>query len=244
MPDAVAPGESGEKSLLEMASFIWLNFYFWTAVSLVTLLFLVGGTLYTGLYFLVVRNRQKTKHLIRRTIRHYAATALMCGWPLVRMRFVDHAPKDEPPFVLVSNHRSSSDAFIMACLPFECIEVLNNWVSEVPVIGQISYIAGYLTVRKMPFTEFEKAGSKLLSEGCSIIAFPEGTRSGLPRMGMFHGSSLRLAQKTGTKIVPLAISGNENIPKRGSLWLRRAGLCCRSFRPSRGSSTRGSRRIN
>jgi len=219
MPDAVAPRESGAKSLLEMASFIWLNFYFWGTVSLVTLLFLVGGTLYTGLFFFVVRNRRKTKRLIRRTISHYGAATLNCGWPLVRVSYVDHAPKEEPPFVFVSNHRSSSDAFIMACLPFECIQVLNNWVSKVPIIGQIGFIAGYLTVRKMPFPQFERAGSKLLSEGCSIIAFPEGTRSGSPRMGMFHGSALRLAQKTGAKIVPLAISGNENIPKRGSMWL-------------------------
>jgi 1-acyl-sn-glycerol-3-phosphate acyltransferase len=39
-------------------------------------------------------------------------------------------------------------------------------------------------------------------------------------MGPFHGAAFRLAQRTGAKIVPLAISGNENIPRRGSLVLR------------------------
>ncbi|HEY1921502.1 MAG TPA: lysophospholipid acyltransferase family protein, partial [Tepidisphaeraceae bacterium] len=55
--------------------------------------------------------------------------------------------------------------------------------------------------------------------GVSIIAFPEGTRSGSRRMGQFHGSAFRLAQHAGVKICPLAISGNENIPHRGSLLL-------------------------
>jgi 1-acyl-sn-glycerol-3-phosphate acyltransferase len=39
-------------------------------------------------------------------------------------------------------------------------------------------------------------------------------------MGNFHGSAFRLALKSKAAIVPLCISGNENIPPKGSLLLR------------------------
>jgi 1-acyl-sn-glycerol-3-phosphate acyltransferase len=71
----------------------------------------------------------------------------------------------------------------------------------------------------MPFADFLAIGSRLFTEGVSIIAFPEGTRSGSRLMGPFHGSAFRLAQHVQAKICPLAISGTENIPKRGSLVL-------------------------
>ena len=137
----------------------------------------------------------------------------------MRVRYVDYAPQDTPPFVFVANHVSSSDPFLMAGLPFECIQVLNNWPARIPVLGFFSLLAGYLKVREMPIDAFIQAGSKLLAEGTSIIAFPEGTRSGSGHMGPFHGSAFRLAQHHGAKIVPLAVSGNENIPGSGSLLL-------------------------
>jgi 1-acyl-sn-glycerol-3-phosphate acyltransferase len=61
---------------------------------------------------------------------------------------------------------------------------------------------------------------QLLAQGVSIITFPEGTRSGSRVVGPFHSSAFRLAQRAGVKIVPLAIWGNEEIPRRGSLVLR------------------------
>jgi 1-acyl-sn-glycerol-3-phosphate acyltransferase len=60
----------------------------------------------------------------------------------------------------------------------------------------------------------------LLADGCSIVAFPEGTRSGSRKIGPFHGSAFRLAQATGVPLVPLGIAGNERMPPRGSAILR------------------------
>jgi 1-acyl-sn-glycerol-3-phosphate acyltransferase len=201
------------------ARVLLLNLSFWTLAALVTLLFILIGVPYVTAFGLLSRNRRRTLRLLRRTISHYGSSILQCGWPLVRVRFVDHAPGDQPPFVFIANHRSSSDPFLMAVLPFECIQVLNNWPARIPVLGIVARIAGYLKVRQMPIEDFIRQGSKLLAEGCSIIAFPEGTRSGSSRMGPFHGAAFRLAQHHGAKIVPLTISGNENIPPRGSLRL-------------------------
>jgi 1-acyl-sn-glycerol-3-phosphate acyltransferase len=196
---------------------VGLNVSFWSLFALVSILFLVLAVPYVYLFDVLGRNRRRTLWLVRRTISHYGAAAIHCGWPLVRVRYVDYAPQEKPPFVFVANHRSASDAFLMAVLPFEVIQVLNIWPSRMPFVNCFSRVAGYLRVREMPFDQFIEAGSKLLAEGVSIIAFPEGTRSGSCQMGQFHGSAFRLAQHVGAKICPLAISGSEHIPSRGSL---------------------------
>jgi 1-acyl-sn-glycerol-3-phosphate acyltransferase len=207
-------------SFLTFLATVWLNFFIWLAVPLLALLFLLVGAPLVLIFLLIVRNRRRTKWLIRRWISNYGAVVLRCGWPFIRIKFVDHAQDAKPPFLFVSNHRSSSDPFLMAFLPFECIQVLSNWPSKIPVFGAIAALAGYLKIRQMPFEAFIHRSSALLAEGVSIIMFPEGTRSGSARLGSFHGTAFRLAQQTGVSIVPIAISGNEHIPKRGSIILR------------------------
>jgi len=215
----MTPPEPRAGSPNSLASIVWLNLFFWSAVPVVTAIFVFGAACYVSIFALIFRNRRRGKRLVRRRISHYGSLVLKCGWPLVKVRYVDHAPHESPPFVFVSNHRSASDAFLMACLPFEVIQVLNNWPSRLPVVGPVSWIAGYLKVRKMSPEAFVEAGSRLLADGVSIVAFPEGTRSGSRNLGSFHGSAFRLAQRARASIVPLAIAGNEDIPRRGSLVL-------------------------
>jgi 1-acyl-sn-glycerol-3-phosphate acyltransferase len=202
-----------------LLSVVWLNLFFWASVVVVTALFVTGATIYVGLFLLVVRNRRRGKWLVRRSITHYGDLVLRLGWPLVKVRYVDHAPDESSPFIFVSNHRSASDAFLMACLPFEVVQVLNNWPSRLPVVGPVAWIAGYLKVRKMSPEAFIQKGTRLLKDGVCIVTFPEGTRSGSRNLGSFHGSAFRLALHSGAPIAPLAITGNENIPRRGSVVL-------------------------
>jgi len=207
------------KTVLSRLCIVWLNVWFWSLFAAASILFLVLAVPYVYLFDLLGRNRRRTLWLVRRTISHYGATAMHCGWPLIRVRFIDYAPQEKPPFVFVANHRSASDAFLMSVLPVECVEILNIWPSRLPFVNCFSRLAGYLRVREMPFDQFIEAGSRLLADGVSIIAFPEGTRSGSCQLGQFHGSAFRLAQHVGAKICPVTISGNEHIPSRGSLVL-------------------------
>lgn len=198
----------------------WLNIVFWILFPIVTAGFILVGTACVCVYALCVRDRRKTLWLVRRSISHYGLAIHRCVWPMVRVRYVDHAPEEKPPFVYVANHRSTSDAYLMACLPCELVQVVNIWPFRIPFLGPIARIAGYLSVREMPIEDFLRQGTELLSQGVSVVTFPEGTRSGSKAMGPFHGSAFRLAIHAGAKIAPLAISGSENIPRRGSLWLR------------------------
>ncbi|HUB28019.1 MAG TPA: lysophospholipid acyltransferase family protein [Tepidisphaeraceae bacterium] len=198
---------------------VWLNLWFWTAFTVVTLVFAVIVGMYLAAFGAVLRQRRRMLRRLRRSISIYGEIVIRLGWPLVRVRYVDLSPGDKPPFVFVANHLSSSDAFLMAVLPFECIQVLNNWPDQVPFVKWFSRAAGYLRIRQMTFEEFIAAGTKLLADGVSIIVFPEGTRSRNGETGPFHGAAFRLAQMTGANLCPLAISGNHRMPARGSLLL-------------------------
>ena len=71
---------------------VWLNVWFWSTFAVASILFLVLAVPYGYLLDLLGRNRRRTLWYVRRTISHYGAAAMYCGWPLIRVRFIDYAP--------------------------------------------------------------------------------------------------------------------------------------------------------
>lgn len=191
------------------------------------LLFLAGSAVVIPLLIILVavwqpfHTRRSTMKRVRRAISLYGRVVTMLPFPMIRVRYEDHAKDDPPgPFIVVANHRAASDAFLMCVLPFEAVQIVNTWPFRIPVLGLFAKAAGYLNVKTMPPDEFFRRTGKLLREGVSLIFFPEGTRSGRREMGNFHGSAFRLALQEKAAIVPLCLSGNENIPPKGSFLLR------------------------
>lgn len=155
-----------------------------------------------------------------------ALRTLICvyGWivikgltfPFVRIDFEDYEPQRKEACVYICNHRSASDAFLMALLNRELIQVVNNWPFRIPIIGWIAERAGYLSVRSMPFEVFSERATRLLKQGVSVVAFPEGSRSTGTELLQFNGAAFRVAQNAGVPLVPLCISGNDRIPEKGT----------------------------
>jgi 1-acyl-sn-glycerol-3-phosphate acyltransferase len=157
----------------------------------------------------------------RRAISWYGMVINASPYPFIKLRYENHG-KNEPgePYIFVCNHRSASDAFLMGILPHELIQIVNVWPFRIPVLGGYAKFAGYLNIRMLPPEQFMQSASHLLQDGVSIVFFPEGTRSTSGKMGSFHGSAFRLALKSKASIVPLCISGSENILPKGSPILR------------------------
>lgn len=142
--------------------------------------------------------------------------------PLIRIVYESPARPPRAAKIFVSNHVSSSDPFLMALLPEAVVQVVNTWPFKLPVWGLFARCAGYLNIRSMTPEAFREAAARLLAEGTSIVAFPEGTRSGDQPMGPFHGAMFRLALATRTPLVPICITGNARSPARGSVVLEPA----------------------
>ena len=190
-------------------------FFLYSAIAIPALTILVA-------YFSLFMSHRNTMKWFRRAISWYGLVAIkVLPFSLIRIYYEDYEKTAEPgPYIFVCNHRSASDPFLMACLPYECIQVVNIWPFRLPVLGIYARWAGYLSINEIPFKQFSKQAVKLLRQGVSIIVFPEGTRSGGKSIGQFHGSIFRVAIEAKCPIVPLCISGNENIPPRGSFLLR------------------------
>jgi 1-acyl-sn-glycerol-3-phosphate acyltransferase len=197
-----------------------LNLYFYTLFLLASAIgipVLTLGVAFTRLF----SSHRRTMKRFRRAISWYGKLITALPWPFIKLRYEDHAKNDPgEPYIFVCNHRSASDAFLMCVLPHECVQIVNVWPFRIPVIGMYAKLSGYLNIRMMSYDEFIGIAGTLLNQGVSIIFFPEGTRSASRQMGSFHGAAFRLAFATRAAVVPLCISGNENIPPKGSMMLR------------------------
>lgn len=198
---------------------VCMNVYFYLLFLLSSMLAIPVLTLYVAFLSLFVSHRTAMKRF-RRAISWYGRVITSVPFPFIKLRYEDHS-KNRPsePYVFVCNHRASSDAFLMCVLPHEAVQVVNIWPFRIPVIGFYARWAGYLNINMMGPELFLEKALQLLRDGVSIIFFPEGTRSAGREMGHFHGAAFKLALQARAPIVPLCISGNENIPPRGSLLL-------------------------
>jgi len=197
-----------------------LNLYFYTFFILISLIVIPILTLLVAVSRLFL-SHSETMQRFRRAISWYGRIITAIPYPFIRLRHEDHA-KNGPggPYIFVSNHRAASDAFLMCVLPHVCVQIVNVWPFRIPVLGLYAKFSGYLNIRMMSHEQFMEKATKVLSDEASIIFFPEGTRSASGKMGSFHGAAFRLALATKAPVVPLCITGNENIPPKGSLLLR------------------------
>jgi 1-acyl-sn-glycerol-3-phosphate acyltransferase len=195
-------------------------------VYLYTLMLLVSAAAIPALTLAVAAMRpflsgRRTMRRFRRAISWYGRLITAISYPFIRLRYEDRAGGGGPgPYIFVSNHRSASDAFLMCVLPHECVQIVNVWPFKIPVIGLYARFSGYLNIKRMPHERFMREAKALLADGVSIIFFPEGTRSGSRAMGSFHSAAFRLALESKAAVAPLCVSGNEDIPPKGSLLLR------------------------
>ena len=198
-----------------------LNLYFYTLFVVLSATVIPILTVYVVCLGLFIPSRRKTMKRFRRAISWYGRVIIACPYPFIKLRY-ENAVKNDPegPYIIICNHRSASDAYLMGILPHELVQIVNIWPFRIPVLGIYAKLAGYLNIRMIPTEEFMQSASELLKDGVSIIFFPEGTRSTTNKMGSFHGSAFRLALETKAAIVPLCISGSENIPPKGSPLLR------------------------
>lgn len=195
------------------------NLIFWPLFFAASFIYISIGSIFVLAIGLTTPKRF-TLRMIRRAITWYGRTVIACGWPFVRVKYHDFRPEEKsPPYIIVCNHRSTSDPFLLACLPFEAIQVAKGWALNLPVLGWVAKLAGYLTFQEISVDKFFEECARLIEEKVCIISFPEGTRSGSREMGQFTSAVFRMALQTKADIVPLAIAGSENIPLKGRLVL-------------------------
>jgi 1-acyl-sn-glycerol-3-phosphate acyltransferase len=144
-------------------------------------------------------------------------TWLSPAWPLkVEDR---HKMRRHTTYVVVANHQSLVDIFVMFRLfrPFK-------WVSKIetfwlPLIGWNMWLNGYIPLKR---GDRESVLKKMetcrvhLRRGSSIVMFPEGTRSRDGRIKPFKTGAFELALELELPVLPVVIHGTANaLPRKG-----------------------------
>lgn len=110
--------------------------------------------------------------------------------------------------VLAANHRSWLDALLMLALIDRAVVPVNASYTKVPLIGTLMKWIGCLPLDRGSRDSVSTAVERIrdaLSSGSRIVAFPEGRRYPVGRLGQFADLYFRLSIETGVPVVPVII---------------------------------------
>ncbi len=129
------------------------------------------------------------------------------------------------PYVVVSNHESYADIFLISHLPWEMKWLSKDEIFRLPLMGWMMRMAGDIRVRRGHAASRADALLGMqdrLARNVSVMIFPEGTRSATEEMLPFHDGAFRIAIQTGCPILPLAVAGTRGCMEKGSFRFHRA----------------------
>jgi 1-acyl-sn-glycerol-3-phosphate acyltransferase len=114
------------------------------------------------------------------------------------------------PCVLVANHQSFGDIFVLYALRTPFKWVAKHSVFWVPFLGWMMAMADYVPVRRGDRDSRVHMLARCrehLRRGSRILLFPEGTRSRDGQIREFRRGAFALAVEAGVPIVPIVIDG-------------------------------------
>ncbi|MBR4199063.1 MAG: 1-acyl-sn-glycerol-3-phosphate acyltransferase [Bacteroidales bacterium] len=121
------------------------------------------------------------------------------------------------PSVIICNHQSHLDLLYTLALHPKIICLTNKKMWNSPFYGWILRYADFYPVSD-GFDNCEEHVAKAISNGYSVLVFPEGTRSETCDILRFHKGAFQLAKTLGVDVLPLIIHGiGHAFPKRDFL---------------------------
>jgi 1-acyl-sn-glycerol-3-phosphate acyltransferase len=123
-------------------------------------------------------------------------------------------------YIFVSNHQSIYDIpIIFWHIPWQLRIIAKASLGKFPFLGWHLSRTGHLLVdrRRPDPMGILKRWRALVSQGLSLIVFPEGTRSATGEVGRFKGGSFLLAIQAGLPLVPISVSGSRHVMLKGRL---------------------------
>lgn len=175
----------------------------------------------------------------RGALKHYfcvlwARSIIAVSGVKVSVTGLENVPRDKAVLFL-SNHQGAFDIpAIQSVLPVHFLWVAKKSLFKVPVVGWSMSLTGYISIDRDNPAEALKSmeeASERMSEGVSVVIFPEGTRSETGALLPFKRGAFMLAKKSGVPIVPVAIQGTNRIKKKGSFLVNPAKVRISIGRP-------------
>ena len=124
-------------------------------------------------------------------------------------------------YVIVSNHQSYADIPVVSHVNIDAKWLGKAEMFRVPLIGWMLRMAGDIPVARGDRKKSAQAllqCARYLRQGCSIVFFPEGTRSRDGQVLPFNEGPFQLAIRERVPVLPLVVEGTGDALPRNS-WL-------------------------
>ena len=192
---------------------------------------LIGLGVFTGLnllYFIfwvcvaqtvdITRPIQEQKPIYRYGVADIATALCSYAHVHTEVRGKELLPKDRR-FLMVCNHRAAFDPIVKASVlkDYNLAFITKPSNLQIPLIASLAYGAGFIPLNRENDREALKsilqAIDYLKRDLCSMVVYPEGTRTKTGKLLPFHAGSFKIAQKAKVPVVVAAIQGTENVGK-------------------------------
>ncbi len=173
-------------------------------------------------YLLVLRTSEKTAQVAPRT---WAKMILAVSGVTVR---VEGLEKLEPgkSYIFTANHQSQFDIFcLQGCFNWDFRWLAKKELFQIPIFGPALRRSGNIPVDRASGRQAMRSLSEAadrIKNGCSVVIFPEGTRSADGHLQNFKVGGMVIAIKAGVGVVPMAICGSRKVLAKGKI-LPRSG---------------------
>ena len=155
---------------------------------------------------------ETVRRLVEQHIPHWSRGILNVTGVRLSVEGLDNIPK-EGPCVFVANHRSYYDIpLLLTSLDKPYGILAKEELEKIPLLSRWMKLLGCVFVQRDDVRASVRAlndATAIVESGRSFIIFPEGTRYKGEEggAGEFKAGAFRIAVKTGTPVVPVAISG-------------------------------------
>lgn len=207
------PPQTGRAAPSRASLSMFESAWIWLAVAVLVLAWL------PLLAAIRVFDRDPVRYRTGRWFRRLGATITRVNpaWDL-QIQGAQQITDPRRPYVIVSNHQSMADIPLLSHLPWEMKWVAKLELFKLPVVGWMMRMAGDIPVNRTNARSGARAmitAAHYLDQHCSVMFFPEGTRSRDGRIGAFNDGAFHLAARQGVLILPIAVDGSHGcLPKK------------------------------
>lgn len=141
---------------------------------------------------------------------------------------------DTKAYVVVANHESQADPFLLSFLPWDMRWVAKESLFKQPFTGWAMKLGGDIPLRRgegESVRECLAECARAIEAGVSVMMFPEGTRSETSELLPFKDGAFALAISSGVPVLPIAIAGTRAMRPKHSRWFGKAHACAKILKP-------------
>lgn len=193
-----------------------------------------GKFIYTFYIWLIIFLTVIPLWLIILPCDHKTSSRLVSGWArlILKLGFCSLKVEGElqsvkrRAMILVCNHASYVDAIaLLAALPIDMAFLAKKELTRIPILSVLLNKLDYILVNRVDFLESIQDTAliqKILTQGRSVLIFPEGTFTYATGLRTFKMGAFKLAVDTQLPLCPISLRGTRQM-FRDNQWLLTPG---------------------